>query len=219
MSFLNQLKSQAHALRSQQTAAQMSVEARAAQTEAACRTVSVYLADLAQQLSVIAPPAATFSLDGKTPWPAMKMLDFRCDLRHKRLAHLGMAEVTDYIGMGWRIVPQAGLPVKAAVSVNFPPELERVETRLALGHLKHERQEQRHPDTHKLLAIRFEYTTELLGSVRVTPNHDQATLGFRISNATGFEVHTTELAAADANPAVLDELARLLVAQPSRFLR
>lgn len=216
MSFLNQLKTQAYALRSQQDAAQLSVEARVAQTEVACQTVANYLADLAQQLNVITPPAPAFTLDGKTPWPSMKMADFRCDVRKKRLRGL---EVVDYIGMGWRVLPQSGPPVKAAVSVNFPPELERVEARLALGHLKHERQEQRHPDTNKLLAIRFEYTTELLGSVRITPDHDQSCLAFRISNATGFEVHSTQLATADINPGVLDELARLLVAQPSRFLR
>ena len=216
MSFLNQLKSQAQALRSQHSAQQLSAEARVALTEAACQTMATYLADLAQQLNVIMPPAPAFTLDGKTPWPAMKMADFRCDVRQKRLRGV---EVVDYIGMGWRVLPQAGLPVQAAISVNFPPELERVEARLALGHLKHQRLEQRHPDTNKLLAIRFEYTTELLGSVRVTPDHDQSCIHFRISNATGFELHTTQLAAADISLAVLDELARLLVAQPSRFLR
>jgi hypothetical protein len=216
VSFLNQLKTQAQALRSQHNAQQLSVEARVVQTEAACHTVATYLADLAQQLNVITPPAPAFTLDGKTPWPAMKMADFRCDVRQKRLRGV---DVVDYIGMGWRVLPQAGAPAKAMVSVNFPPELERVESRLALGHLKHERLEQRHPDTNKLLAIRFEYTTELLGSVRITPDHDQSSFTFRISNATGFEVHTTQLAAADITPAVLDDLARLLVAQPSRFLR
>lgn len=216
MSFLNQLKTQAHALRSQHSAQQLSAEARVAQTETACQTVVAYLADLAQQLNVITPPACAFTLDGKTPWPAMKMTDFRCDVRQKRLRG---AAVVDYIGMGWRVLPKTGLPVKAAVSVNFPPELERVEARLALGHLTHERLEQRHPATHKLLAIRFEYTTELLGSVRITPDHDQSSLAFRISNATGFEVHTAQLAADAINSTALDELARLLVAQPSRFLR
>jgi hypothetical protein len=108
--------------------------------------------------------------------------------------------------------------VKGAVSVNFPPDLERVESRLTLGRLRHDRLEQRHPDTHKLLAIRFEYLTELQGSVRVTPDHDQAVLDFRVSNASGFEVQTIQWPAAQITPALLDELARLLVAQPSHFL-
>ncbi|SDP59528.1 hypothetical protein SAMN05216303_105252 [Rhodoferax sp. OV413] len=216
MSFLNQLKNQAHALRNQQNAVQHSLEARAAQTEAACQTVAAYLADLAQQLNVIAPPAPALSLDGKTPWPAMKLVDFRCDQRKKRARGV---DLVDYIGMGWRITPQDGPPVKGAVSVNFPPDLERVESRLALGHLQHERQEQRHPDTNKLLSIRFEYLTALMGSVRITPDHEQASLAFRISNATGFEVLTTQWAASDTTPAMLDELARLVVGQPNRFIR
>lgn len=216
MSFLNQLKNQAHALRHQQTAELQNLETRVAQTEVACQVVSAYLVDLAQQLNVITPAAPALSLDGRTPWPAMKLLDFRCDQRKKR-AH-GI-EVVDYIGMGWRITPQDGPPVKGVVSVNFPPDLERVESRLALGHLQHERQEQRHPDTNKLLSIRFEYLTALMGSVRITPHHEQASLAFRISNATGFEVLATQWAASAITSGLLDELARLVVGQPNHFIR
>jgi hypothetical protein len=216
MSFLNQLKTQAQVLRQQQGAQQNSLDARVTQTEAACSTVAAYLADLAQQLNVIAPPGPAFTLDGKTPWPTMQLRDFRYDLRKKRLRTL---DVVDYIGLGWRAVPQDGPPVKGVVSVNFPPDLERVESRLTLGRLRHDRLEQRHPDTHKLLAIRFEYQTELQGSVRVTPDHDLAVLDFRISNASGFDVQTVQWPAAQISPPLLDELARLLVAQPSHFLR
>ncbi|WP_394788984.1 hypothetical protein [Rhodoferax sp.] len=215
MSFLNQLKSQAQAARQQHSSQQQSAEGRVAQTEAACRLVVAYLADLAQQLNVIAPPAPAFSLDGKTPWPEMHLVDFRCDVRQKRW--LGQS-VVDYIGMGWRVAPKVGAVGKGVVSVNFLPELERVEARLALGHLKHERFEQRHPENNKLLSVCFEYLAELLGSVRVTPDHDQATLAFRISNATGFEVLTTQLPAVDIHNNALDELARLLLAQPSQFM-
>lgn len=215
MSFLNQLKSQAHALRDQHSAQQQSAENRVAQTESACKTISNYLADLAQQLNVITPPAPAFSLDGKTAWPAMRMLDFRCDVRLKRLRG---ADVVDYIGMGWRVVPQEGPPVKGVVSVNFPPDLERVESRLTLGRLKHDREEVRHPESRKLLSIRFEYLTELMGSVRITPDHDLAQLAFRISNANGFDVLNTERPVADIHQGLLDELARLLLSQPNRFL-
>jgi hypothetical protein len=215
MSFLNQLKSQAHALRDQHSAQQHTAETLVAQTEAACKTIASYLADLAQQLNVITPPAPAFSLDGKTSWPAMRLVDFRCDVRQKRLRGV---DVVDYIGMGWRVVPLDGPPVKGVVSVNFPPELERVESRLTLGRLKHDRQDIRHPESRKLLCIRFEYLTELMGSVRITPDHDQAQLAFRISNANGFDVLSAERPVADINQGLLDELARLLLAQPNRFL-
>ena len=78
MSFLNQLKSQANALQSQQSVDTERLEANTKATEAACRTAWLYLSDLARQLEVIAPPGPALSLDGKTRWPAMKLVSSRC---------------------------------------------------------------------------------------------------------------------------------------------
>lgn len=107
MSFLNQLKSQAKALQSQQHQLQSNVEESTAQVEGACQVALQYLQDLARQLNVIVPAAPGFSVDGKTPWPAMKLVDFRVDARKKMLrSH----EAFDYIGMAWRIAPRVSEP-------------------------------------------------------------------------------------------------------------
>lgn len=214
MSFLNQLKSQANALQSQQSAQQQNLEANLAQTEAACKTAHYYLNDLARQLNVLALSGPRFSLDGKTPWPAMKLTDFRVDLRRKMLRD---KEVVDYIGMGWAIVPQVGHPVGGSVSANFPPDLQRIESRLASGAIKHERKEVRHPEKNTLLAYRFDYLTEARGSVVITPDHDTATLAFRIANADGFGIVNSQWPAARVQSDMLDELAKLVVGQPNRF--
>lgn len=215
MSFLNQLKSQASALQSQQSVQQQNLEANTAQTESACKTAHYYLAELARQLNVLAPPGPKFSLDGKTPWPAMKLTGFRVDTRKKMLRD---KEVVDYIGMGWNIVPQVGEPVGGTVSANFPPDLQRIESRLASGAIKHERKEVRHPEKNTLLAIRFDYLTDARGSVVVTPDHDKANLAFRIANANGFEIINTTWPAARVQTDMLDELAKLVVAQTNRFV-
>lgn len=215
MSFLNQLKSQASALQSQQSVLQQNLEANTAQTESACKTVYYYLAELARQLNVLAPPGPKFSLDGKTPWPAMKLTGFRVDTRKKMLRD---KEVVDYIGMGWNIVPQVGEPVGGTVSANFPPDLQRIETRVVSGAIKHERKEVRHPEKNTLLAIRFDYLTEARGSVVVTPDHDKANLAFRIANANGFEIINTTWPASRVQTDMLDELAKLVVAQTNRFV-
>ena len=198
MSFLNQLKSQASALQDQQRSQVQNVEADTAQTEAACQKAWHYLSDLSRQLNVIEPAAASFTLDGKTPWPAMKLTDFRADCRKKRLRD---KEVFDCLVVGWQIVSQFGLPVGASVSANFPPELQRIEKRLAEGGIKHERVEVRHPEKNSLLALRFDHITQAHGSVTVTADHDNAQLVFRVANASGFEVITT----------------RWTVGQPHRF--
>lgn len=214
MSFLNQLKNQAKSLQEQRTEQDHDVEERSAQTEAACRTVQHYFQDLARQLSVIEPQAPPFSLDGKTRWPAMKFVDFRVDARRKQL---GNREVFDYVAMGWRIVPQVGEPVGGVVSVNFPIEQQKVEARLAMGPVKHERREIRDPVKSALKEVRYEYLTETRGSVVATADHEHAQLQFRLLNTSGFEVMQSTWPAQRINQDVLDELAKRIVAQPSRF--
>jgi hypothetical protein len=214
VSFLNQLKSQANALQSQQSQVQRDLEENTAQTEEACRFALQYLQDLARSLNVIGPKAPRFSLDGKTPWPAMKLIEFRVDARKKMLRD---REAFDYFAIGWRVVPQIGEPVGGSVAVNFPPDLQRVESRLAMGPVKHERKELRHPEKNTLLAIQFDYLTETRGNVVVTANHDKAELGFRLMNANGFGIENTTWPAARIRAELMDELAKLIVGEPNRF--
>jgi len=215
VSFLNELKSQATALQSKQAVQLENFEANTAQTEMACQVVWKYLQDLARHLNVITPQAPRFSLDGKAPWPPMKLADFRIDFRKKTLRD---KEVYDYIAMGWEILPESGVPVAGMVSVNFPPDLERVQKRLAFGHVEHERKDLRHPEKNTLQAICFEYTTKARGNITVTADHDNGQLQFRLANADGFGVVTTTWPAARIEHSLMDELAKLVVAQPSRFL-
>jgi hypothetical protein len=215
VSFLNQLKSQAKELQTQQERQSADLVQNTAETERACDLAQYYLRDLARQLNVISPAAPKFTLDGKTPWPAMKFIEFRADARKKQLRD---KEVFDWIGMGWRAVPQMGQAVGGSVRVNFPPDLQRVESRLAMGSVKHERKELRDPEKNKLLALQFDYITETRGNVLVTPDHDKASIAFRIMNATGFEILNTAYPAAMVKNELLDELAKLIVSQPHRFL-
>lgn len=215
MSFLNQLKSQASALQSEQSAQKNHSEANTQLTEAAAKTTWLYMVELAKQLNVIVPAGPQLGLDNRTPWPVMKLVDFRVDARKKQLRD---KEVYDYIAMGWRIVPRDGAPVAGSVSANFPPDLQRIETRLSAGAVKHERIEVRHPQKNTLQAIRFDYGTEARGGVTITAHHDEAKLVFRLMSLQSFEVVNTSYPAAQIQSAVLDELAKLLVGQASRFV-
>jgi hypothetical protein len=215
LSFLNQLKSQASALQAEQGVQHLHNELNSKLTEAGATTTWLYLAELAKQLTVIEPAGPTLSLDGKTPWPPMKLVGFRVDARKKKLFG---KEVFDYMAMGWRIVPQQGSPVAASVSANFPPMLEKIEAALALSTLKHERVNVRHPEKNTLQAIRFDYVTETRGSLTITANHEEATLLFRVNNAQGFTVTSTVYPAKEIQTPLLDQLAKLIVGQPSSFL-
>jgi hypothetical protein len=215
MSFLNELKNQAQSLQDQQLGDHQSVAANTEATEIACKLALKYLQDLTAQLNVIQPPASgTYSLDGKTPWPALKLSSFRCDARKKMLRS---KEAFDYIAVGWNIVPSAGPVVQSSVTVNFPPDLERVAQRLSTGQVRHERKETRHPDTNKLLAYRFEFETASAGSVSLTPEHDLGHIAFRVCNVGGFQILNTRYPSNQVNQSLMDELAKYLVGQSTRF--
>jgi hypothetical protein len=215
VSFLNQLKSQAVAAQSRQVSDLQNLDANTEQTELACQTVWYYVQDLAKQLSLIGPVGAKFSLDGKTAWPDMKLVDFRADSRKKMLRD---REVFDTITMGWDIVPQVGVPSPAVLSVNFSPELERIEKRLTFGHIAYERKDQRHPEKNTLQAIRFEYTTKARGNLMVTADHDKRVLVFRLANVDGFDISTATWPVDNVDHDLLDELAKRIVAQPHWFV-
>jgi hypothetical protein len=215
MSFLNQLKSQAQALQTQQTAEDRQLAENTAATEQACRVILPYLQDLARQLSVIKPAGPALTLDGRTPWPAMKLVDFRVDARRKMLRD---REVIDYIAMGWNVVPQVGEPIGGMVTVNFPTDMQRVEDRLMMGPVKHDRQQIRHPEKNVLQEVRYEYLTQTRGSVTATTDHEHGQVHFRLLNTAGFEVVQTSWPAVRINQQLLDELAKRIVGQPSLFI-
>jgi hypothetical protein len=79
-------------------------------------------------------------------------------------------------------------------------------------------QEQRHPDKNTLQAIRLEFTTRSSGSLTIRPDHDTGTIAFRLANVSGFGIANATYPAADVTGGLLDELAKLLVGQPSRFV-
>ena len=215
MSFLNQLKTQAKALQSERVSQQQGLEERTAATEQAGKLVLFYLQDLARQLSVIQPQGPAFTLDGKTPWPAMKLVDFRVDARRKMLRN---REMIDYVAMGWQVVPQVGGAVSGLVSVNFPTDMRRVEDRLAMGPVKHERREIRKPDSSALVEVRYEYLTQTRGSITATLDHDNGMVHWRLLNTAGFEIVQTTWPSTRIQQPLLDELAKRLVGEPNTFL-
>jgi hypothetical protein len=215
MSYLQQLKRQAQSLQAEHGAQQQSVDDSVHATEVACSRVWNYFSELSRQLNVIEPPSSQMGLDKRSMWPDMKQSGFRFDARKKLLRD---KEVFDYLALGWRIGPRTGEVRRGTVSVNFPPDLERVQSRLAAGHVVHDRTEQRHPDTNALLAIMFDHEMAARASVLVTADHEAARLQFRLACVNGMDVVQRSLPATQTDSSVLDELARLIVGEPNRFL-
>jgi hypothetical protein len=215
VSFLNQLKSQADAIQAKSREHQTEKDLCTELTEGAALTTWLYLAELVKQLNVIQPDGPELTLDGKTPWPRMKMVNFHIDSRKKILRD---KEVFDYIAVSWQIVPHEGEKLSGSVSANFPPEMKRIEDRLFFGFVKHEKVDVRDPEKNTLKEFRFDYKTQARAGVTVTANHDESRLDFRLSNLQGFQITTPSYAASEIQAPLLDELAKLILGQASRFV-
>lgn len=214
MGFLNQLKSQADARRAQDSQQQADLDANFTATETASRSVLQYFGELARHLNVLHPDAPAMTLDGKAAWPVCTLVDFRVDARRKRWRD---RDAADYVAIGWRIEPKAGAARIHTVMVNFLPDLERVQTRIAAGNLKHERKEIREGEKNALKAYVFECETESRASITATADHETAAIAFRMTNVAGFGIQTVTLDAEQIGQARLDELAKMVVSQPHAF--
>lgn len=215
MSFLNQLKSQAQEKQSQLGAQQQVLQESIDSTEYAAKQVWRYFGDLCGQLNVLLPAGPKMAVESRVQWPPVVLSGFVYDARKKMLAD---HEVHDHVTMGWRIGPQQGKPVAMSASANFPPELEKIERRLAAGNIRHERVNVRHPEKNTLKEVRFDFETEARGSITVNVDHAGAKLHFRLACLQGLEVQTLSVPASAVNARLLDELAKLVVGHPSTFL-
>lgn len=216
MSFLNQLKSQAQSLSTEKAQTREEIEANTVQTELACKTAWTYISELAKHLNVLVPPAPVFALDKGAVWPAMKLHNFRADSRKKMLRD---REVYDTISMGWTISPMVGAATLASVDVDFVHALERVEKNLSSGGVKFERKDMViGQDKKPRKVIRFEYTTQANGFITITTDHDHGKLNFRLANTSGFGITNIAWASERIQPALLDEMAKMIVSQPHQFV-
>jgi hypothetical protein len=211
--FLDDLKRQADALKTQQTLDTATLARHAALVEAACKTTLQYWMELAQQLNVLQPtPPVRFSLDKSTALDGLKRCDFRVDARRKQ--HRGQ-EAFDHVVI--HALQKSGRTL--SMSKDFPPEIERLEARLRQAGITPDTQWVRHPESGRLEEVRFNFAADVTLMVRVLPNHDEGTLRFQISNFDGLETVNADFPAHLVGSDLLDHLARWLMGEPNAFLK
>ncbi|HEY0856122.1 MAG TPA: hypothetical protein VGE16_03650 [Albitalea sp.] len=213
MSFLDDLKRQADSLRARQSGDTAALARNAALTEAACKSAFSYLVSLAPQLEVLRPASpARFALDRQNVFEGLPLSDFRLDARRKQLRN---EDVCDYLVLHWQLKSGRALQL----TKDFLPDMDKLESRLRQSGALVDNEAVRNPDNGKLLARRYSFVADFVGSVRITPQHDSARLHFMLHNLDGFESLSFELPAIEVGSARLDELARWLAGHPHRFLQ
>jgi len=211
--YLDELKRQADAAKAQHTLDIGALGRNALVTDAACQSAFRYFATLAQQLNVLRPPAkAEFRLDRNTAFKDLRRTDFRAD---SRLRNLRDAEVFDYVLLGFDMKSGA----RITLAKDFPPAIEKLESRLAQCGATFESEIIRDPGNGRFIEKRYEISADFHGTIRLIPDHDSAWIQFQIVNLDGFETVTVQFPAFEVGSARLDELARWIVGEPNAFLR
>lgn len=213
VSFLDDLKRQAQALKAQKDGDAASLARNTALTEAACKTVFTYFTTLAPQLEVLRPPShARYTLDRQNVLERLPLTDFRVDSRRKRL---GNDDVFDFIVMHWQLKTGREFHLMK----DFMPDIEKLEAKLHQSGMKFENEAVRHAETGKLQGRRYTFVADFTGLVRVTAQHEAAKLHFHIQNIDGFETVTLALPALEVSGSRLDELAKWITGHPHAFFK
>lgn len=212
MGFLDQLKQQADAVKSAQQQRDGHRERQAMLTDAACKAAYQYWLQLAQQLEVLKPvPRARFVLDARHVLQGVPATGFRADARRRSLHG---QEAFDHVVLHWSV--KGGHRV--VMRKDFVADIERLEARLRQAGIRADASATRDPDTGKLLAMQYEFDDEVAGSMRLTPDHDQARIQVKAQNLEGLETVLFTLPVVELSTARLDELARWIVGEPHRAL-
>lgn len=212
MGLLDDLKRQAEALQAQQSQDSAAFERNMQLADAACKTAFTYLDTLVRQLIVLKPVSKVrYELDRKTRLEGLPMTQLKVDARRRMLRG---QEVFDHVVLHGRLANGQRL----ALVKDFLPDIEKLEPRLRASGATVHAQPVRHPETNKLVEMRYELPVDIAISARLTPDHARGRIGVRVQNFDGFETVDLELPATEIGSTRLDELARWLLGEPHRFL-
>ncbi len=209
--FLDDLKRQADAAKAGQTIDLAGAERNGLLTEAACKTVFTYFDTLIRQLDVLKPVSKTrYALDRRTVFEQLPMVELKIDARRRKLRG---NDVYEYIALHGRL--RNGQ--KLAFTKDFLPDIEKIDAKLRQGGAPVHAQAVRNPDNNKLQEMRYEMLVDFAFAVTVTPEHDNASIPFKVMNFDGFETITLDFPAMEVGSTRLDELAKWMLGEPHQF--
>jgi hypothetical protein len=211
--YLDELKRQADAALAQQNQDIGALQRNALLVDSACQSASRYFGTLARQLNVLQPVSkAVWRLDRRTSFSQLRFTEFRADSRLKKLRDI---EVFDHVVLSFA----ARTGTRVTLAKDFPPEIEKLESRLRQCGTHYESEVIRDLENGRFVEKRFELIADFQGSVRLLPDHDGGRIAFQIANLDGLETVSVVFPAFEVGSARLDELARWINGEPNAFLR
>jgi len=181
---------------------------------AACRTAADYWARLCEHLNVLKPAGpGRYVFDGRNVLERPPGHAFRV-LPKLRVSHSG-DEHFDSVTLGWR----AGHGQRVRVVKEFPAEIERLKARLSFAGITPFESQTIHPGTGRPQGMQFEFTADIIASVRLVPLHEEGKVRLSFHNIDTLERIEAEWPAFAIRATELDELARWICGKPHKLLK
>jgi len=209
---LDDLKKKADALQTQQLTQDQLRQADAEMVDKALRQTFRYLDELLKQLAVIKPEnASTFSLPALGD---MKGLRFEESFVNYRTRREGGREVFDYVSL---FIKWAGATNMTVVR-DLPPAIEKLRRQLDEYNLKFDVKEDFN-ERRSITKATFSIPCRVRSDVEIKGLYGQGKLRIEAKNLLRFGADFFTVPAEDISEPVLEELARMLLGEPTGFRR
>ena len=169
------------------------------------------MVDHLNALKPIAP--GRYAFDGRTVLEGAPAQDFGVVPR-LRNTH-GGGEEFESVTLAWRV----GSSQTLRVVKDFPPDIERLRTRLAFAGINAFESQLRHKLTARLLGTLFEFTADVVASVQITPLPELGKVRLSLRNIDALERIEAEMPAFAIRANELDELSRWICGKPHTLLK
>jgi hypothetical protein len=212
MGLLDQLKQQADALRTQTSLKHSMREDNVRVVDEAMHKTFHYLLELFKQLSVIAPTnPVVYQIQGVGDMKNLRYIDSHVDSRKKKL---GDAEVYDYIPFWVRW----GSSEQLTAERDMPPAITKLRDTLFAANVKFTEEEKRN-EQRSLQKIVFRIPVAIQVDFDCKADHENRRLAFYGKNSIRLGMDDYAVPADDVNEALLEELAKMLLGQPSELAK
>jgi hypothetical protein len=180
----------------------------------ACRVALDYWTQLTEHLNTLTPTSpGRYAFDGRTTVSGLPMKQFRAV--HKSVVQHNGVEQFESVMLTWHI----GRGDKLTLVKDFPPDLEKLRTRLRFAGIRAHEAPVHNRDTGRQHGTSLECAADVVANVRLVPLHDSGRVRLVCQNLDALERIEGELPAFAIRAKELDELSKWILGRPSEILK
>jgi hypothetical protein len=210
MGLLDDLKKQADLVKTQQIQQQSLQGDKLKIVEEKMKQTFQYAHELLKQLGVVKPTSPlVYSIPGVADFRNLVFSESFIDYRKKRIND------KEYFDTMHFFIKWAG-PDTVTLEKDMPPAMQRIREALWLSKVKFIEEEKKNPKGF-VVGAKFIVPASVLTDVVVKADHDQGKLHMQTTHMFGLGVEYLSVSASDVNDAMLDDLAKALIGQPSEI--